>query len=241
MLDDFIRKLRLQGPMRDDDEALLRHLPHRLVSLSRADEVAHDGDIVTQSCIVTDGFLQRQKVAQDGGRQILSFQPPGDAPDLFSLQLGKMDHALVATSPAQVAMVQHSDLRAACRQSPTLNDLLWRDTLIDAARGRYWLLMLGRAEALTRMAHLFAEMYLRMRMIGRVNQGSFDFPVTQGDLADALGHSTVHANRILQGLRRRELLAFDGHRVTVPGWERLKAFAQFDASYLHYTDERAGA
>jgi CRP-like cAMP-binding protein len=117
---------------------------------------------------------------------------------------------------------------------------MWRDSLIDAASFRAWMLMLGQTEADERMAHLFCEMFVRLRAIGLTKGRSFEFPVTQIELADALGISAVHANRTLQELRARGVIAVERFDVTIPDWEALQRLASFDPAYLHFADEDMG-
>ena len=137
----------------------------------------------------------------EGKRQILSFHISGDIPDLQSLHLSVMDHSLGTLIPCKLAFIQHDDLRSLMRNHPRLGDLFWRDTLIDAAVFRQWVVNVGRRQALARMAHLLCELLVRLRAVELVEDHAFDLPVTQAELADALGISNVHVNRVLQDLR----------------------------------------
>ena len=94
---------------------------------------------------------------------------------------------------------------------------------------------MGQREADKQMAHFFCEMLVRLKVVGRVSHDSFTFPATQTDLADALGITTVHANRVLQDLRSQGLIAWRDKRAHIPDVERLNAFAEFDPRYLHLT------
>jgi CRP-like cAMP-binding protein len=100
---------------------------------------------------------------------------------------------------------------------------------------------MGQREADQQMAHLVCELLVRLRVVGLVNEDSFEFPMTQYDLADALGISGVHVNRVLQDLRGRGLLEWRRKRMRIPNAARLMDFAEFDPKYLHLNprdDER---
>lgn len=212
-------------------------LPLHRVSFERGAEAVVEGMVMRHCCIVLSGLLHRQKTMRDGSRQILSFHPAGDIPDLQSLHLRKVDSTLTATTTSAIGMIQHDDIHALLRAHPDLTSLFWRDTLIDAARFLTWIMLVGQATAEAKMAHLFCEMYCRLKAIGLVSGAAFLFPVTQAELADAVGISIVHANRTLQQLRADALLSFNNGQVEILNWKRLSDLAQFDPSYLHLSGE----
>ena len=230
----LIRRLRTIGTLGPEEEIVVRDLPLRLATLAKGDEVASDGEVMDQSCLLLAGWMHRLKDLPDGSRQILSFHVPGDIPDLQSFHLKKMDHSLAATSVCEVAFIKHADLRRALLKAPGVADLFWRDTLVDAGGFRIWMTMLGQANAEGRMAHLFCELYVRLRSVDMAKEMRYQFPVTQTELAHALGITPVHVNRTLQELRSRGLLRFEHHEMIIHDWDRLSDLAQFDASYLHY-------
>ena len=116
---------------------------------------------------------------------------------------------------------------------PRISVVFWRDTLIDAAVFREWVVNVGRREAYGRIAHVLCEVYVRLRAVGLVNGHAFQMPVTQAELGDATGMSTVHVNRTLQQLRGDDLITLRSGSVTVLDWERLRQAGEFDPTYLH--------
>jgi CRP-like cAMP-binding protein len=232
-IDVLIAKLEAIGKPTPGQLAALKRLPINRVSLERGQDAVHDGQLMRHSCIVLEGMLFRHKTMIDGNRQILSFHPPGDIPDLQSLHLKRVDYSLTASCPTIIGTIEHQAVHAALREEPGLTDLLWRDTLIDSARFLTWIMLVGQASAEARMAHLFCEMYVRLDSVGDTQDRSFRFPITQGDLADALGMSIVHANRTLQNLRAESMLSFNNGRAEILDWDRLAHLAQFDPAYLH--------
>ena len=195
-------------------------------------EVVADGDSPSQCVLVLSGFACRYKHTASGERQIFSFHISGDIPDLQGLFLDRMDHALGTITPALLAFISHDDIRHLVRRHPRLAEALWRDTLVDAAIFRQWMIGLGRRSAPGRIAHLFCEQWTRSRAVGLADDEGCELPLTQSDIADALGLSTVHVNRSLQTLRREGLVDLRKARMTVLNEEGLIQRAEFDPAYL---------
>jgi CRP-like cAMP-binding protein len=117
--------------------------------------------------------------------------------------------------------------------SPGLTNALWRETLIHAAIYREWVENIGSREALSRVAHLICELAARLEVVGLLDDDTFRFPCTQQDLADACGLSTVHINRTLQELRRKGLIEWRSHTVSLLKRKDLEAVGDFSSDYLH--------
>jgi CRP-like cAMP-binding protein len=152
-----------------------------------------------------------------------------------------MDHSIGSITPCKVGFIKHENLRALCRQFPRIADAFWRNTLIDAAVFREWMASIGRREAYNRIAHLICELLVRMRAVGLAEDHVLELPITQGEIADALGLSNVHVNRVLTELRGDRLIEIKGRRLQVLDWNRLMAVGEFDPGYLHLEQEQATA
>lgn len=174
----------------------------------------------------------RYRTMHDGQRQIMSFHFPGDILDLSSLLLGKLDHGIGTLTPVEVAPIAHATLLGWIEQHPGLGRTLWRDTLVDAAVFREWVVNIGRRPALARTAHLLCELVTRLRAVGLEDQ-AFSLPVTAVELADSTGLSVVHVNRVLQELRAKRLVESRGGTLAVLDWDGLRRAAGFDPDYLH--------
>jgi CRP-like cAMP-binding protein len=195
-------------------------------------DLVRDGSWPEVSTCLLSGFTFRHKHLQNGGRQILSFQIAGDVPDLHSYILKRMDHNVTTLSACTVGTIPHHRLKEVTEQYPNLTRALWRDTMMESAIFREWLIGVGRRPAIARVAHLLCEQFYRMRLVGLADENSITLPITQTDLADSLGLSLVHANRTLQELRGLSLLELKSKTLTILDWERLKELAEFEPSYL---------
>jgi CRP-like cAMP-binding protein len=119
---------------------------------------------------------------------------------------------------------------------PRLARVFWFSTNIDAAIQRELALSLGQRSAISRMAHLFCELYIRLSVVGCTSHDGYEFPLTQRELSECLGLTVVHANRTLQELRRRGLVELENRHLTIRNRSGLEGVAQFDPNYL-YLDE----
>jgi CRP-like cAMP-binding protein len=149
------------------------------------------------------------------------------------LHLEIMDHSLATVVPTKVAFIPHEAVRTFLRAHPRIADVFWRETLIDAAVFREWVVNVGRRDAYARIAHVLCEIYVRLRAVGLVSGQAYQLPITQAELGDATGLSTVHVNRTLQELRGNGLITMKGGRVVIEDWSGLQTAGEFDATYLH--------
>jgi CRP-like cAMP-binding protein len=240
-LHPLVQKLTSIATLSNEEEEAIRALPLTVKEIRADQDVVRDGDRPTQSCVVVEGFLCRYKQLPDGTRQIHSVHVPGDIPDLQSLHLKVMDHGLSALTPSKVALVPHDAIRKLTREQPRLADALWRDTLVDAAIFREWIVNVGAREAYARIAHLFCEIFLKLRVVGLTEGYTFQLPITQAELADATGLSTVHVNRSVMQMRANGLIRWEKGQCTIENWQGLKRDALFDPTYLHLGASAAAA
>ena len=229
----LFRRLQTTTDVRRDDLLALGTLPYTLRHYRENQTVLRDGDRTNECCLIADGFCVRSKTIADGKRQILSIQIPGDLPDLQTLHLATMDHDLVALSDCTLAFISHAAIRDLIRSRPTIGDILWRGTLVDAAVFREWIVNVGQRAAHNRLAHLIVELRERVRQIGRVSGNTFAMPLTQEQLGEALGVTSVHTNRILRQLRIDGVVELQRGMVKILNESKLQKLAQFDGRYLH--------
>jgi len=186
---------------------------------------------------VARGLACRYRALPSGERQLTAIHLPGDFVDLHSFLLKEMDHSVGALTDCTIITFPHERLVKLTERFPHLTRLLWLLTLLDGAIHREWLVGMGRLTAPQRTAHLVCEIYARLHALGLAAENRFHFPITQAALADAVGISTVHINRVLQDLRHRGLIVWDGGMVDILNWNALAGAAQFDQRYLHIVQE----
>ena len=197
-------------------------------------DLIREGDRPLHCPLLLEGFACRYKALENGQRQIMAFHVPTDLCDLPSLLLKRIDYSIGTLTPAKIALIPRTTILGWAQSYPSLGRLLWRATLIDASVSREWIVNVGRRTAYQRTAHLLCELLLQMRSAGLAQGLVCEMPLTQVELADALGLTPVHVNRTLQWLRNEGLVEFGGGTLTVRNWRELKRAAGFDATYLHY-------
>ena len=229
----LVRKLQASNRLNDDDIAAIERLPITVKHVAAHESIIREGEKTEQCCLLLDGFACRSKTTDEGKRQILSIHIAGDMPDLQSLHLEIMDHDITTLSKCAVGFASHQSIRDLTHERPRVADALWRETLVDASVFREWIVNVGRRSASKRMAHLIAELRARLSVLGLSTADTFELPMTQIDLADALGLTPVHVNRVVQELRRSGLIKLSKHVVSLADAERLMQLGDFDNTYLH--------
>lgn len=183
--------------------------------------------------LILEGFVCRYKILENGRRSIVAYLVPGDICDLHVAILHRMDHAMCTLTPCNVVFISPETIEDLTTNYPRIGRALWWATLVDAGILREWLVNLGQRPSDQRLAHFFCELLMRLQTVGLADENSYPLPLTQEALADTLGISTVHVNRVLQQLREDGLVVFRDHRLIIPSVEQLKEFAGFDSNYLH--------
>ncbi|MCJ2012445.1 MULTISPECIES: Crp/Fnr family transcriptional regulator [unclassified Methylobacterium] len=233
MSNPLIMKLEHGAQLTDEDRAVLQHLTGTTRRVARHMDISPEGERPEDVHLVMQGFACRYKTLRDGRRQIMAFLAPGDFCDLHVAILGEMDHSIGTGWGCTIVDIPRSTIEDLTAHHPRITRALWWATLVDEGTLRAWLVNMGQCEADRQMAHLICELHVRLRVVGLAGNDSFEFPITQEDLADTLGITNVHVNRVLQDLRAQGLVEWKSKRVRIPDVERLRAFAEFDPKYLH--------
>ncbi len=192
----------------------------------------HQGQTDQAAYILSDGWVCSYKLMRDGKRQIVDFQIPGDFLGLRSVLFHTADHNIEPITPVTASEVLASDLIDAFSSSPRLaTAVLWAASRDEAMVVEH-LVSIGRRSALERTAHFFLELSARLKLVGLGTVEGYACPLSQYMLADALGISAVHVNRVLRELREEGLLTFQKGKVTIHDFEKLVDVADFDRTYL---------
>lgn len=229
----FLRKLESITELSAEERQAILDLPVTLRHVEANQDIVSEGEITKQCCLVLEGLVCRYKLVNSGERQIMSLHIPGDIPDLHSLHIEKMDHSLGTLTPALVGFISHDAVRRMTRASYKVSEAFWREALIDAAIFREWMVGIGRRSAPSRLAHFLCEFVTKMEAVGLSDGVICELPMTQTEIGDALGLSTVHTNKKLRELRAARLIELRGRRLKVLDWDGLCELGEFDPTYLH--------
>lgn len=237
MIEAHLKKLRARDSISAEEEEAVRGLVAHVVDVQQGQTVIREGEELNESILLLSGWLGRAKDLSNGQRQIAELHVAGDFADLHAFTLKRLDHDVISITGCRLGMVPHERVRELTEDFPHLARIYWLMTNIDAAIQREWTLSMGRRSAIARMAHLFCELDVRLAIVGLAENHSYDFPLTQVEIGECLGLTSVHVNRTLQELRRRGLLELQARRLQIYDLTALKNLADFDPAYL-YLDKR---
>ncbi|GJE04199.1 Crp/Fnr family transcriptional regulator [Methylobacterium isbiliense] len=210
---------------------------HRLVRKWRyvavRDDLCQEGDNLGHVSLILSGWAYRYKQLEDGRRQIAGFLLPGDLTEAFAPEGYETDCSIGALTPVTCADVSLKALAAVCEQHPAVRQALLWESFIATSIQREWMLNVGQRVGTERIGHLLCELFLRLRRAGLTEDNSFVLPLTQFDIANALGLSHVHINRKLAQLRDQGLIEMSGRTLRIPDVAALQATSSFDPTYLH--------
>lgn len=230
-------KLEAFAKLPSDDRSALAGISSSIRYVDARHDLISEGDQPRNVHLVLDGWGCRYKELPDGKRQIVSFLVVGDFCDLNMHILEVMDHSIGAITRLKVAVIAPDEMDALTAGRPRVTRALWWSELVTAAIEREWTLNLGQRSAYERLGHLLVELYVRLWTVGRAHEGRCDFPLTQNDLADATGLTSVHVNRTLQGLRRDRLIELGRRQLRILDFKRLMRVSTFNPYYLHLDRE----
>ncbi|MEO7277153.1 MAG: Crp/Fnr family transcriptional regulator, partial [Sphingomicrobium sp.] len=229
----MVRKLSLWGPLNDEDRRQILTLPHQVRRLDPGQYLVWDGDTPQNTCVLLGGYAYRHKSAGNGGRQILSIHMKGDIVDLQNSLLGTADHNVQMLTAGDVAFIPISVIREIAVERPVVGMAMWYETLVEGSIFREWVLNIGRRDARTRIGHLLCEFALRLEVAELGHPASYELPITQEQLADAVALTSVHVNRTLMKLEAEGLIKRSRRTISIIDWKELVKVADFDSRYLH--------
>lgn len=233
MVNRFVAKLRGFAELTDKEcETLARATSNSRAYRPRQDLI-REGDRPGPVFVMLDGWAFRYKVLPSGSRQIMAFLMPGDACDLHIGMLATMDHGIQTATPAQVATIPRQVVDEMMDAHPRIARAMYIAQLVDESTLRAWIVSLGRRSSAERAAHLLLELHIRAVRTGVADQDGMDLPLSQVILADALGMSPVHINRVLQELRESQAIALRRGVLRIQNAAALTKFSGFDEGYLH--------
>ena len=229
----FVEKLARRRVLSDRDREALFALPHVVKTMRRHDYLVREEEEAKNCCVILSGFAVRHKATRYGARQIFSIHMAGDGVDLSNSQLGKADHNIQMLCAGDVAFIPVDAIREVTFAWPATCQAMWYDSLVDGAIFREWTLNVGRRDALSRMAHMLGEFAIRLDEAGLGATQGYELPMTQEELADALGLTTIHVTRTLKALAKEKLIVRTSRSVEILDWARLAIIGDFDSGYLH--------
>lgn len=231
------KKLSAFVALSSKEMTILEHLHQRRRFFVAGRDLVHQGQSDQAAYVLASGWVCSYKIQPDGSRQIVDFQIPGDFLGLRSILLRTSDHSFEPVVDIEAVEVQASELLEAFEETPRLaTAILWAASRDEAMVVEH-LVCLGQRDADARMAHFLLELGSRLFLVGLGGRAGYACPLSQYHLADALGLSAVHVNRVLRRLREAGLATFRNAHVTFHDYGGLVKLAGFDPTYLDHTGQ----
>jgi CRP-like cAMP-binding protein len=240
-LELLLTNLELRSALTEEDRAAILALPYALKTLAPGSYLVREGERPISCGVLVSGFAYRQKLTGDGGRQILSIQIPGEALDFQNVFLNTADHSVQMLTRGQVALVPAAEIQKIARSTQSIGHAILVSILVEASIFREWILNVGRRDAKSRLAHVLCELAVRLDAQGLTEEMGYHLPMTQAELADALGLTPVHLNRVIRALELDGLLVRSKRELSFPDWERMRDIADFTDRYLHIARQTSSA
>ncbi|QXQ07598.1 Crp/Fnr family transcriptional regulator [Sphingosinicellaceae bacterium] len=228
------RLQRLLGLADDAHDDLVRLCEDAVVHVGARSIIADEGEPQSQAYLILEGWACRCRFVDSNRRQITSLLLPGDFsnPELdLDPRLG-IDHMVCSLTPLIYAAVDTDELAAVVARSPGLALALQLQRRREQSIQREWAVSLGRRSACERVAHLICELHRRLDCDPSKRSLTIDMPLLQADLADAVGLTPIHVNRMLQQLRALGLIKSSHNHITISDLAGLQRLACFDETYL---------
>ena len=231
----LVRRLAALSALDSDDRAAIMRLPYRWRTYERGSYILRDGDTRRSYCSVAiTGLAYRHKIASNGSRQIIGLVMPGEAMDFQQLMLNRYDHSIQAAANIEVAELERADLTNLAFGRKNIGNAVWTDALVSSSIYQEWLVNIGCRNAKSRIAHFFCEFVARADAPMAPNGGKYLLPMTQEQIGDATGLTSVHVNRMIKVLVDDKVIEHERPFVIVNDHRRLCKIAGFDPAYLHF-------
>lgn len=239
MQNRFVEKLSGFGHLGPDDIEALNRATAKQRKVPAKHDLIREGDRPGPVFVILEGWACRYKILPSGLRQVVAYLMPGDSCDLHVGLLAQMDHSIQSITPASVATIEREVMDAILLNHPAVARAIYVSQLVDEGTMRAWITSIGRRGSIERVAHLMCELYIRARNIGLIQGKEFVLPLSQLLLADSLGMTPVHLNRVLKELRIRGALHVERGSLVLSNIDMLAHIAGFDDNYLHRRLRRA--
>ena len=224
MTDPFLKRVQ-RYDISDDDYAYLASNYHATSRVPAHADILDSEVLSNHIVVLLEGWACKYQIMRNGGRQIISIHLPGEVCNLDGLFRANLPSSVSAMSDCHVATFATDWLKKAIDERPGIRDLFWSMMVDENAAITERIVSLGGRSSRQRVAHFLLDLFGRLETLGQAPQGTLRLPLTQEDIGDALGLSTVHVNRTLQTLRDEGLVASKGRTYTIRDRARLQTLA----------------
>lgn len=232
-MEALLKRLSYYADMRENDLATVKGIRGRTEKFEFGEDIISRGDEPMEAFIVQQGWAVRYITLEDGRSQVLNFMLPGDVYDLQVVVSDGADHSIAALNNVEIYQIPRREFLRIFESGTRAGIAFWWCALQEEAILREQIVRNGRRSARERVAHLILELHRRATIAGEGAGETFNLPVSQAILADALGLSFVHVNRVLSELTKTGCIARERSRLTLLDRPKLVEISGFQDDYLH--------
>jgi CRP-like cAMP-binding protein len=236
-LEPMVRKLQQWTKLDGTEQKAILALPYTIEQAEPGRYIVREGDQPKHSCLLVTGFAYRQKIMDDGSRSICSIHMRGDIVDLQNSLLRTADHNVQALTRCKLALIPRDAIRQLAFAMPNVGMAMWYDTLVDASIFREWIANVSRRSAKAALAHLLCEFGVRLEAADLGEKLHYELPMSQEQLADCTGLTSVHVNRTLKALEESGDISRTIRHVAIADWAKISSTADFRSAYLHLPED----
>jgi CRP-like cAMP-binding protein len=228
----FAAMLRRYTSLNNDDFAALARLLDRKLAVKKGKDIIVEGYEYNGLHIVESGFAVRYKLLHNGGRQLVSIVLPGD---IIEFPACFFKRAVFSAMAIRKMSLHYIPLRAfadLCQQRPSIATAMIWFAAGETALHVEHIVDTGRRAPLERLAHFLLETHARLHAVACASENSFEMPLSQESIGDAVGLSAPHVNRMLAELKNEGLIAMSGREVKILDMAALQILGEFRSAYL---------
>lgn len=220
-------------PLTFAERDALQWLERRERRFEAGEIVVREGEPLDTLFIVNSGWLHGSVAVPGGGRQILRFYFVGDITTTFSIAWGYSAATLTAVSACTLYETPRQSFGRLFQEHPRIGALLFGVSAAEQVAMADRLTSVGRSDGLTRVATLLLDVYSRLRVVDNLTGSTFELPLTQQDLGDAVGLTKEHVNRSLKALEQTGLVERNGKMIRISDVEALAKLVGFNDRHGH--------
>lgn len=214
----------------EQDKILWARLEETEKDFRKDQIVRRTGDTVEYLYVVKHGWLYSFSILDDGRRQVLKIHYPGDIVDLSDLPLQRATHDVKCVTAACLCPFPKDGLDEVFRNSPRMTALLFSFAILENMVLLNRIRAMGRLSAYERLCYFLLEITDRLHITDRDVDEGFLLPLTQADIADAVGLTNVYVSKMLAKMEQDGLIEREGSRMRLLDVERMRDIAQFHPS-----------
>lgn len=235
----LFRKLAVFAQIKDEHVRHLQSIERGRIVLPAGADIIRHGQPYKSILLLNSGWAVRYLVRGNGRRQIANFILPGDFMCLNATVLDHSDYDITAITPISYSEFDIEDVIGLIEKQPLLCAAIFWCTAREEAILLEHLVSIGRRTAYERVAHLLVELWRRLQILGLADGDSFEMPLTQELIADSVGLTSVHVNRMMRAMQSKNLITCEYRpvqRCRITDSRGLEEAAGFESGYLHFTE-----